>query len=96
MEQRYYGLVSSQDSGIVFENQYASRTRAIKELCRKTKEAARNSYDGFAAIGFTLFLDENIVASGKLRIGNHLVWKLYPSTELLDFTSMPLSGIRIC
>ncbi|MDR3266961.1 MAG: hypothetical protein LBT24_05255 [Tannerella sp.] len=96
MKQKYYGSVSSQDSGIVFENQYASKARAIKELCRKTKEAARNSFDGFVAIGFTLFLDENIVASGRLRTGKRLVWKLYPSTELSDFYSTPLSGVRIC
>jgi hypothetical protein len=96
MKQSYYGSVSSQDSGVVFENQYASKLQAIKELKRKTKEAARNNYDGFAAIGFTLFLDENIVASGKLRTANRLVWKFYPSTELTDFNSIPLSGVRIC
>jgi hypothetical protein len=96
MKQSYYGSVSSQDSCIVFEKQYASKAQAIKELKRKTNEAAMNSYDGFVAIGFTLFRDENIVASGKLRTGNRLVWKLYPSTELSDFNSIPLRGVRIC
>jgi hypothetical protein len=96
MKQRYYGSVSSQDSGIVFEKQYVSMARAIKELIRKTREAARNSYDGFAYIGFTLFLGENIIASGKLCNGKRLIWKHYPSTELSDFNSISLSGVKIC
>ncbi|GHT83195.1 hypothetical protein FACS1894137_03690 [Spirochaetia bacterium] len=45
MKEKYHGIVSGNYMGIVYGNCYEDKRKAEKEVRRKAKELARNSFD---------------------------------------------------
>jgi hypothetical protein len=91
MNQKYYGSVCRDDGGIVFEDSYESKSYAVKDLRKKAKKAARNSYDE-QPVSVTLFCGENVVAFGKVSMER----TLFPDYGVRRIDRKAISGVKIC
>jgi hypothetical protein len=91
MNQKYYGSVCCDDGGIVFEDNYESKSLALRDLRKKAKKAARNSYDE-QPVSVTLFCGENVVAFGKVSTER----TLFPDYGMRGLNSATMGGTKIC
>jgi hypothetical protein len=96
MAHKYYGSISSLETGTLFEGLYASKSEGIKELTRKGREEARKGDYNYNIVNLDLFCGERLVATGKVRSGYRPAWDYYPALEVHDIGSLPLGAVKIC
>jgi hypothetical protein len=96
MNRKYYGSVSSNKTGTLFEGLYDSKAEGIKELNRKGRRAAHKDDYTYNTVSLNLFCGERLVAYGKIRSGSRPSWNYHPAREDHDLNALPLSGVKIC
>jgi hypothetical protein len=97
MAELYYGIVSADGMGKVFEGRYGSKQEALRELRREAKAIVRNSFEENLTSYWNLHLGDKTIASGLVPMkGLGQIWKNYPGNGWHDYEYMAIGGTRIC
>jgi len=97
MTEPYYGAVTADGMGKVFEGWYDSEKKALQELRREARRIVRNSFEENLTSYWDLYLGDKAIASGQVPMkGLRRIWKNYPGNGWHDYGYMVIGGTRIC
>jgi hypothetical protein len=97
MTKQYYGTVTADGMGKVFEGRYESKREALRELRREASGIVRNSFEENLTSYWNLYLGDKAIASGQVPMkGLRRIWKNYPGNGWHDYGYMFVEGTRIC
>jgi hypothetical protein len=94
MQKRYHGTVSTKGRGVVYEDWYETRHKAIVDLKREARETVLNGFDGSMNAEFTLSLGDQIIRTG--HIPGRRFHRPYAGPVCSVYGFMPIGGTRIC
>ena len=92
--EQYIGIVCDQSNTVVFEGRYRNINFALKELRKKARETAKNSFDEWLDVCVTLFHRDKIVATGEVSAYRARV-RRYPDV-IRTIRRLSLVGEIIC
>jgi hypothetical protein len=97
MAELYYGTVTADGMGKMFEGRYDSEKKALRELRREARRIVSNSFEENLTSYWDLYLGDKAIASGQVPMkGLRRIWKNYPGTGWHDYGYMVIGGTRIC
>jgi hypothetical protein len=97
MKQNYYGTINGQGVGVVYENWYEDRQKALADLRREAKKLARQSFDGCFYVYYTVCFGGRIAASGDIPVrGLGSMRKTNPACAWRGNGDAALQGARLC
>jgi hypothetical protein len=94
MRKKYHGTVSVKGTGVVYEDWYETRGKAVADLKREAGETVLNGFDGDMNAEFTLSLGGRIIRTGQIPGRRFLRQYAGPACSVYGF--LPVSGTRIC
>jgi hypothetical protein len=97
MTEQYYGTVTADGIGKVFEGRYSSKQEALRELRQEARKTVRNCLEENLTAYWDLYLGNKAIVSGQIPMkGLGRIWKNYPGNGWHDYGYMVIGGTRVC